>query len=53
MALDDAKFLTVADVPRIQEEAAIRSPDAEAPVIGRWFDGITSQFTAWVQAEAE
>jgi len=48
VTLEDARFLVVEEVPMVQSDVP-----ADASLVGRWLDNVTSQFTAWVQAEAQ
>jgi hypothetical protein len=48
VAVEDSGFLVVADAPGAQEHL----PDDDSSVV-RWWDSVTSQFTAWVQVGAQ
>jgi hypothetical protein len=53
---DDADFVAVADAPPVEPPGTglldIGTPtSSEVPKNARWLNGVTDQFTAWVQAE--
>jgi hypothetical protein len=45
-SVEDSEFLVVADMPQVADG----SHDEDSPVT-RWWDGVSSQFTAWAQVE--
>jgi hypothetical protein len=58
VAPDDADFVAIADVPAKQPtESGLldvgTAPSSETQQSARWLNGVTAQFTAWAQTEAQ